>query len=229
MKIKLIELFKVCTKCEDLKPWGKFHKDKKGRFGVKPKCKVCNCLDATNYQKENPEQCNERSRKWAEENPEKIKLTNQKWYKKNHAKVKKNSMAWRKRNPDKYLKNVSGWQKEKRKSDPKFKLKCQMSVSICLSLKGNKNGRKWEGIIGYTLNQLKKHIEKQFTDGMSWNNYGDWHIDHKIPISAFNFTIPEHEDFKRCWALSNLQPLWAHDNLTKQASLYKHFQPSLLI
>ena len=64
---------------------------------------------------------------------------------------------------------------------------------------------------------------------MIWGNYGDWHIDHKIPISAFNFTKPEHEDFKRCWALSNLQPLWAKDNISKNAKLEKHFQPSLAI
>lgn len=68
-------------------------------------------------------------------------------------------------------------------------------------------------------------------DGMTWGNYGinGWTIDHKIPISVFNFTSSDHEDFKRCWALSNLQPLWAYDNISKGAKLTKHFQPSLLI
>lgn len=63
---------------------------------------------------------------------------------------------------------------------------------------------------------------------MSWDNYGKWHIDHKTPKSVFNFTQAEHRDFKRCWALKNLQPMWAEDNHSKGAKLTNHFQPSLL-
>lgn len=114
-------------------------------------------------------------------------------------------------------------------SNPSIKLKVTMSAAISTSLKGNKNGRHWEQLVGYTLKQLKKHLEKLFTEDMSWSNYGKWHIEHKIPISVFNFTKPEHRDFKRCWALSNLQPMWALDNFAKGAKLTKHFQPSLLI
>jgi hypothetical protein len=62
---------------------------------------------------------------------------------------------------------------------------------------------------------------------MTWDNYGEWHIDHIIPISAFNFNSPEDFDFKRCWALKNLRPIWAHDNLIKQARLSSPFQPGL--
>ena len=62
---------------------------------------------------------------------------------------------------------------------------------------------------------------------MTWDNYGKWHIDHIVPISVFNYTKTEHEDFKRCWALGNLRPLWAFDNISKGAKLEKHFQPYL--
>lgn len=120
---------------------------------------------------------------------------------------------------------------KRRKIDPNYKLRCSMSRSISTSLSGNKSGRSWERLVSYTLEELKKHIEKQFTEGMTWNNYGKkgWHIDHKIPQSVFNFIKPEHRDFKRCWALNNLQPMWAKDNMTKKAKLEKHFQPSLLL
>ena len=73
-----------------------------------------------------------------------------------------------------------------------------------------------------------KHIEKKFVSGMSWSNYGRWHIDHIKPISKFNFVKPEDEDFKRCWALKNLQPLWAEENLSKHNKLEKPIQPSLI-
>ena len=64
---------------------------------------------------------------------------------------------------------------------------------------------------------------------MTWENYGKWHLEHKIPISVHNFTRSGHEDFKRCWALKNLQPMWAIENFEKHDKLTKHFQPSLLI
>ena len=70
-------------------------------------------------------------------------------------------------------------------------------------------------MLGYSPKELKEHLESQFTDGMSWDNMSEWHIDHIRPVSSFNFTTTECEDFKKCWALENLQPLWAADNLAK--------------
>ena len=77
-----------------------------------------------------------------------------------------------------------------------------------------KHGRTYGGT-DYTPEELKEHLESQFTDGMSWDNMKDWHIDHIRPVSSFNFTTTECEDFKKCWALNNLQPLWSKDNLSK--------------
>jgi hypothetical protein len=59
------------------------------------------------------------------------------------------------------------------------------------------------------------HLEKQFTKGMTWDNYGEWHVDHIRPMSSFNFTSVDDPEFKECWALCNLQPLWELDNLSK--------------
>ena len=60
-----------------------------------------------------------------------------------------------------------------------------------------------------------KHLKKQFDDKMTWDNYGKWHIDHKIPKSHFKYEIAEDPEFKKCWALENLQPLWAIENYRK--------------
>ncbi|GAH87691.1 unnamed protein product, partial [marine sediment metagenome] len=77
--------------------------------------------------------------------------------------------------------------------------------------------------------QLVRHLKKQFQPGMTWENYGEWHMDHKVPVSAFNFSSSDHIDFKRCWALKNLQPMWATENHIKKNKLAKPFQPSLLL
>jgi hypothetical protein len=82
--------------------------------------------------------------------------------------------------------------------------------------KGVKNGRKWPSLMGFTVENLREHLASQFTDGMTWENYGSyWHIDHIKPVAAFSFLVPEDQDFKDCWSLSNLQPLKAKENLSK--------------
>lgn len=104
------------------------------------------------------------------------------------------------------------------------------SIRDGLKLKGNKkNGKSWRDCVDYSISELKTHLEKKFKKGMGWDNAGKWHIDHKIPKSAFNYSSMDDLDFKRCWALSNLQPIWKEDNLKKAAKLKKPFQPALKI
>lgn len=88
-------------------------------------------------------------------------------------------------------------------------------------------GKRWEEIVGYSIDELKANIEKKLRPGMTWDNYGEWHIDHKIPVSAFNYTSVHDIDFRKCWSLKNLQPMWASDNQSKNCRLEKPFQPSL--
>jgi len=127
---------------------------------------------------------------------------------------------------------VAKYYRERKQADPKLKLNSITSTAIYQSLKrrgGGKNGSHWETLVGYTIDDLKKHLEKQFTGGMTWDNYGrgGWNIDHIIPISKWNFTSPAHDDFNKCWELKNLQPLWEVENIRKSNKLEKPFQPSL--
>lgn len=111
---------------------------------------------------------------------------------------------------------------------PDGKLRACISRDISKSLRGRKGGKHWESIVGYTLHQLINHLEKQFKPGMTWENYGTvWHIDHKIPVSVFNFKTYDDIDFQRCWELKNLQPMFAFENKSKGNKLSKPFQPSL--
>jgi hypothetical protein len=71
----------------------------------------------------------------------------------------------------------------------------------------------------YTIGELRQHIENQFKPGMTWDNYGDWHVDHIIPIMTFSYKTVNDPGFKQCWSLSNLQPLWAEDNQSKHIKI----------
>ena len=121
---------------------------------------------------------------------------------------------------------------ERYKTDTKFRLNSIMRLGIYSALienSGSKGRRSWKTLVDFTVDDLIKHLEKKFQPNMSWENYGEWHIDHIIPISAFNFSDAEHGDFKKCWCLDNLQPMWASENFSKGNKLDKHFQPGLEI
>lgn len=119
--------------------------------------------------------------------------------------------------------------KNKYKTNIAFRLKTIMSANINQSLRGKKNRRSWSELVGYTVDDLRKELTKKMLPGMTWENYGEWHIDHIIPITAFNIDSYNCIDFKKCWSLSNLRPLWRLDNLLKYNKLDKPFQPSLAI
>jgi hypothetical protein len=98
--------------------------------------------------------------------------------------------------------------------DANFLLNKRMRNSIRKALAGGKSGRRWESLVGYSLANLVTHLESRFLQGMSWSNIGKWHIDHRKPKSLFDAS-----QIRECWALSNLQPLWAIDNLRKGSRL----------
>ena len=102
-------------------------------------------------------------------------------------------------------------------AQPKWRLHGRIRESIRTSLKGGKHGRRWEDLVGYSLSDLMAHLERQFTRGMSWNNIQAWHIEHIRPVAMFSFSDPGDQEFEDCWALSNLRPMWAKENLQKGA------------
>jgi hypothetical protein len=78
------------------------------------------------------------------------------------------------------------------------------------------DSKKWSKALGYTVDQLRAHLEAQFGPGMSWANAGAWHIDHIKQVWTFSFRSPQDSQFKECYALANLRPLWAKDNLRRR-------------
>ena len=196
---------------EILAKWRAWHGENKEHLKEKKaerymENREANLLYAAQYREENPEKVKAASAKWRDENPEKVKAGWDEWYEKN------------------------GKARDAlRRSTPRGRVDDAMGNGIYHAIRGRKAGRRWESLVGYSLDDLMAHLERLFQPGMTWENYGQWHIDHKTPKAAFNYTAPEHIDFKRCWALSNLQPLWAEDNIRKHARLEKPFQPSLPI
>jgi hypothetical protein len=92
------------------------------------------------------------------------------------------------------------------------------SMNACLRRGGStKSHRPWESLVGYTLADLMRHLERQFRGKMSWKNRDKWHIDHILPLSSFKFTSADDPEFRAAWALTNLRPLWKPANLSKSS------------
>lgn len=96
-----------------------------------------------------------------------------------------------------------------------FAVNQRMSAAIGRSLRSGKQGKSWQQFVSYSLADLMAHLEAKFLPGMSWDNRGEWHIDHIRPLCSFSFQTPDDPQFREAWALTNLQPLWAIDNLKK--------------
>jgi hypothetical protein len=175
----------VCSKCGVERPLDRFYQRRPGVY--RKDCKVCHYANG---------------RRWSAANPEKdreIRLRSVKTYQARH---RERVLANRKR--DNYGRRTE-----------KDRLTHRISTAVRECLKGKKKGRKWCELLGYTQDELHAHIERQFTKGMSWENIGEWHIDHIVPLSSFTITGPDDPELRRAWALTNLRPLWASQNIRK--------------
>jgi hypothetical protein len=106
---------------------------------------------------------------------------------------------------------------KKRRKDPSYRMMCSVSSRI---RHGIRNGKGSIRYLPYSVEELVSHMERQFSKGMSWDNYGSfWHIDHITPVSAFKIKERGCPEFNACWALSNLRPLLAEKNMSKGAKI----------
>ena len=179
-------------------------------------CKVCLKEKSHKYYLNNKDAISKRTALWKKNNPEKAKVIWTRAYYKNPSIKIQATREWQRNNPEK-VRVTSNRTTRKYRRTVSGKMNHNISGSIYKSLTRNKNGYHWEDILGYTIEQLKRHIESLFTVGMTWEKYmnGEIHIDHIIPISFFKFNNFNDTEFRYCWSLGNLQPLWSKENLMK--------------
>lgn len=124
-----------------------------------------------------------------------------------------------KRSTDDGRKYFNSWSRNKTQTDVASRISAHFKVLIHRALGKNKAGKSWKTFVDYSLEELMQHLEKQFLAGMNWENKGDWHIDHIVPRTSFVYSSPDDAEFKAAWALSNLRPIWAIDNIRKNAKI----------
>jgi len=197
---------KHCPKCGEDKPTTNkfFGREKDAKDGLAPYCKVCKSAIDKVYREKNKAKVNEQKRAYYRDNAERIKEKSRNYYEDNRQERIAKSVAYK---------------KQRRRDDPTFRLRERISNAIyCVLFRDNHTGKRsstWEHL-PYTPVQLREHIESQFEDWMTWDNYGShWHIDHIYPQSRLPYDSFDHPNFQKCWALENLQPLEKFENLRK--------------
>lgn len=213
---------KYCLTCKLEKEKSEFHKDKYNKDGLCSQCKSCR----RKYRLNHPEY----DKKYdLSHKPEKSEYNHQHYLNHRNEKLKKQKRyqnspkgkeVQKKAQKQYYLKNKIKLNNQKvkytntkRNIDPIFKLLDNIRRRLNKAIERNSKSARTIELLGCTIKQLKDHLEFQFVDGMNWENQGKWHIDHKIPCSSFDLNNPEEQ--RKCFHYSNLQPLWAIDNLKK--------------
>lgn len=147
--------------------------------------------------------------------PDEFRRQRREYYEKNKERINEHNRNHYNKNIEHYRKKHVNYNKNRRNIDIEFKITENLRRRVRSALRNNSKSQKTLELIGCTPKDLKIHLESQFTEGMSWSNYGlnGWHIDHIKPCSSFDLTDPDQQ--KECFHYTNLQPLWAVDNLSK--------------
>lgn len=228
---------KVCRKCDQILKIENFGRSKQNKDGLKSYCKSCKRAESKKWRDKNKKKCKkyresikdkqvEYNKKYRVENKNKIAKKKEKYVAKNKEAIAVQKKIWYEKNKQRILEEKKTYyeeNKEKIIAREQMYLKNSITAQIRKKLRSRfyqavKKGYKAGSAVrdlGCSVEELKIYLENKFQPGMTWNNYGEWHIDHIIPLSSFNLT--DREQVKMACHYTNLQPLWAEDNLKKWA------------
>ena len=234
---------KKCYSCNEIKNNNEFHKDLSKKDGLRPNCKTCRKIEKHNSYLKNKEKILIANKKWAGENKSSIRRHKSKynksvkgimWKLENQERLRFLRKNWKENNPDKvkeYKKRdqinnkvrIRKYYKEYKKrrymNDGLFLLRERIGCLIRNSTKNEYKKSKSVDILKIDMESFKMYLESLFQEGMSWENYGEWELDHKVPISLAK---NEHEFYKLNHYL-NFRPLWKNENRSKGNILKPEF------
>jgi hypothetical protein len=238
---------KMCQCCKIEKSLDLFSKNKSKSDGLNIYCKECSKRKTNLYKEKYPEKVKNSLKQWRqnnkdhrsayrkkyyqnnktiekeqskiyrEKNKEKISIKEKEYRKNNRETILKKKKEYFQKNKDKHAKYVH----ERRKNDTLYRLQQNLRKRVRDALKGNNKSAKTMELIGCSIEELWTHIEQKFTKGMNKKNYGlyGWHLDHIMPCDSFDLSDPKQQ--KECFHYTNLQPLWAKDNIAKSNKICK--------
>ena len=223
---------KTCCTCRIEKPVTEYYKDKNRKDGCCPRCKMCHLAACRSYRLNNPEKRKdtlskyrltsiEKSREYRKTNAEKMKEYGRQYREDNHEFCLMVVRRWGAANKEKKAEINRNWINSSSPAAKNYRIAMNLRGRIYKAIRGGYKPLSTMVLLGCDMENFKEYMTALFTDGMSWDNHGEWHIDHIVPCAAFDLTDPEQQ--KICFHYTNLQPLWAADNLRKSDKLPHEF------
>lgn len=221
---------KACKRCGEPKHVDEFYTSSASRDGRRASCKRCTLEMNKVSVRKNPSAAKRAKEKYAAANIEKTRQIHRDYWKGREVQNRENGKRYRLRHPERVREfarrsrkncreSIAKRNRERIQRDSRYRLRVRFSSMFSRRMKrhavGTRGGRSCFSALPYTVEELIEHLEGLFLPGMSWANYGQWHVDHRRPDSLFEYKSTSDQEFQECWALSNLQPMWALDNIRK--------------
>lgn len=238
--------YKKCNKCGEIKPATKeyFYAEAKGKYGLRPECKTCKDAMTKNWRMKNHKKIASQMKEWRVKNRDYYKKYRKEYYGKNRDEInearrgrwlkndntiqKEKMKLYYQKNKDtpqyqRYRESSRTWLKEKRETDPIYKIKNRLRSRLNYALKNGEKSESTEKLIGCDFIYFKKYFFSLFVDDMTITDFmnGKIHIDHIAPLSFFDLEYEDNQ--KKAFHYTNMQPLWAIDNLRKQDKMLIRF------
>jgi hypothetical protein len=202
---------KYCSRCDTTKALAEFSSDRSTKDRLSARCKQCR----REYTKSWYERLGKDARRSNGYFTTERRVAYQREYHfRTRARRAELSKKWIENNLDKH-RALTREAMRRHRATAKGKLQNNVARALHRALRGRKNGEAAFSLLKFTVEELIVHLERQFRRGMGWENYGKWHVDHIVPLASFNYSEPSDPDFARAWALTNLRPLWAKENISK--------------
>lgn len=211
-----MQTLKTCPKCKKSKPLDEFHNCARYKDGKQVYCIACRRPITREYKRQKyATDAEYRARSYATarrsimKNAPKVAQYHKQYAIINKNKIKARTDKWRLDNKEALRIKARDYRRKRKVNDLDFRILCNLQSRLWFAMNASKGTKSFRTIelVGCTILELKSHLEKQFKNGMTWDNYGDWHIDHRLPCASFDLTSLEQQ--KKCFHYTNLQPLWA--------------------
>lgn len=223
---------KKCAGCGKIRPLTEYHKDNSKKDGLNVWCKDCYSSYrreyylshkksiksySRKYHKEHASEIRKRQRRRYMDNIDKERERNRKWYSTNRERVIEHNREYRKKHRErlaryarKYVrrnrKHLNEYRRKKLENDEKYKIACNFRTRIYLIVKGKSKSKKIADLLGCSIEKFRNSLADQFTEGMSWDNYGThWRLQYIKPYSEFDLT--KEEDQKKYFNYKNVRPV----------------------
>ena len=213
---------KTCIICHVCKPVSLFRKKHN-------QCKVCLAAKRREHYQNNKVKIAAKRREHYQNNKVEIAAKRREYYQNNKVEIGDKHRKYYQGNKKKVVAQQREYQRERYHFDPMYAIKLRLRSRMRYAVKHAGLDKKYDStseLLGISYQGLKEWLEAQFTEGMTWENRSDWHVDHRVPCDAFDMTVPEQQ--RICFWYKNLQPLWAKDNIQKSNTYTEEEKQALM-